>query len=134
GCYAHSKTAEVHHIKHWAAGGETSIENSILLCRFHHQHIHAQKIVIKPKPAGSKHQTEEPRRPEPGHKWAFYTENGELINIRKQGSHKHTPEPRRGMSPEATEDDEPGTPGPADGKSNPGRPPGTEPRESVLRH
>jgi hypothetical protein len=31
---------EGHHIKHWADGGETSLENSALLCSSHHRYIH----------------------------------------------------------------------------------------------
>ena len=29
-----------HHIKHWAAGGETSITNLVQLCRHHHRLVH----------------------------------------------------------------------------------------------
>jgi hypothetical protein len=31
---------EAHHIQHWADGGDTTAENLILLCRFHHGRIH----------------------------------------------------------------------------------------------
>lgn len=31
---------DIHHIKHWARGGTTSIDNGILLCRFHHTLVH----------------------------------------------------------------------------------------------
>jgi len=31
---------DAHHIEHWADGGETSLRNCILLCRFHHRLLH----------------------------------------------------------------------------------------------
>jgi len=31
---------EGHHIKHWAEGGETSLANCVLLCRYHHRLMH----------------------------------------------------------------------------------------------
>ncbi len=36
----HRRWVDAHHITHWARGGETSIENLILLCRRHHRLIH----------------------------------------------------------------------------------------------
>ena len=31
---------DAHHVRHWADGGETSLENCLLLCRYHHRLIH----------------------------------------------------------------------------------------------
>ena len=31
---------ETHHIKSWADGGETTLDNGVLLCGYHHRHIH----------------------------------------------------------------------------------------------
>ena len=35
-----SRFTEAHHVKHWANGGETSLANTILLCRRHHRLVH----------------------------------------------------------------------------------------------
>jgi hypothetical protein len=39
GCM-HRIFLEGHHIKHWADGGETSLQNTALLCSAHHHHVH----------------------------------------------------------------------------------------------
>jgi Domain of unknown function (DUF222)/HNH endonuclease len=31
---------DAHHIRHWAHGGETSLDNLVLLCRYHHRLVH----------------------------------------------------------------------------------------------
>jgi hypothetical protein len=39
GCTNHN-FCDGHHIKHWADGGETSLDNLVLLCRHHHHLVH----------------------------------------------------------------------------------------------
>ena len=31
---------DAHHVKHWADGGDTSLGNTVLLCRHHHRLVH----------------------------------------------------------------------------------------------
>lgn len=40
GCTRSPRWADVHHIVHWADGGETDLSNLCLLCRYHHTLIH----------------------------------------------------------------------------------------------
>jgi hypothetical protein len=40
GCDAPAHWADVHHLVHWIDGGETSLENSALLCERHHTGVH----------------------------------------------------------------------------------------------
>jgi len=39
GC-CESKYVDAHHIQHWCDGGETSLDNLVLLCRHHHRLVH----------------------------------------------------------------------------------------------
>ncbi len=39
GCDSRLRT-HAHHIKHWARGGETALDNLVLLCPFHHRTVH----------------------------------------------------------------------------------------------
>ncbi|WP_281356934.1 HNH endonuclease signature motif containing protein [Fodinicola acaciae] len=40
GCTRPVRWTRAHHVRHWADGGETSIDNCVLLCEFHHRMIH----------------------------------------------------------------------------------------------
>ncbi|MGY1753833.1 DUF222 domain-containing protein [Blastococcus sp. SYSU D01042] len=41
GCEAPAWWCDVHHVLHWADGGDTSLENSALLCERHHTKVHS---------------------------------------------------------------------------------------------
>ena len=59
-----SRFTEAHHVKHWADGGETSLANTILLCRRHHRLVHEGKTRMAMDRDG---------------KAAFFTRAGEVI-------------------------------------------------------
>jgi hypothetical protein len=50
GCDAPPQWTDAHHIKHWADGGETSLDNLILLCRTHHTAIHESTVTTDSDP------------------------------------------------------------------------------------
>ena len=51
GC-THTRFVDAHHIRHWADGGETSIENTMLLCSAHHRLVHEGGYAIRKDQAG----------------------------------------------------------------------------------
>ena len=53
GCGAHHNICQVHHIRHWKHGGETTLDNTCLLCwRCHHVRIHQHGEQITRHPGG----------------------------------------------------------------------------------
>jgi hypothetical protein len=46
GCH-HTRFVDAHHIEHWSNGGETSLDNLILLCSQHHKLIHEGGFTIE---------------------------------------------------------------------------------------
>jgi len=40
---------DAHHIKHWADGGETNLDNLVTLCRKHHRNLHKGEFSIETK-------------------------------------------------------------------------------------
>jgi hypothetical protein len=53
GC-CETKFLEGHHIKHWANGGDTKLDNLVTLCRYHHRELHRGKFYISVKPEANK--------------------------------------------------------------------------------
>jgi len=45
GCH-HTRFVDAHHIQHWSAGGETSLDNLMLLCSQHHKLVHEGGFAI----------------------------------------------------------------------------------------
>ena len=46
GCH-HTRFVDAHHIQHWSAGGETSLDNLLLLCSRHHRLVHEGGFSIE---------------------------------------------------------------------------------------
>ena len=44
GCGA--RFTEAHHVVHWQDGGETTVDNSLLLCRRHHRAVHEGGVTV----------------------------------------------------------------------------------------
>jgi 5-methylcytosine-specific restriction endonuclease McrA len=49
GCENHL-FVDAHHIRHWAQGGETRLDNLVLLCRRHHRLVHEGGYVVERLP------------------------------------------------------------------------------------
>jgi hypothetical protein len=43
---------DAHHITHWADGGETKLENLVLLCRRHHRAVHEEGFLVEAAESG----------------------------------------------------------------------------------
>ena len=46
GC-THARFVDAHHVRHWADGGETSLDNTMLLCSRHHRMVHEGGYSIR---------------------------------------------------------------------------------------
>ncbi|MBL4797847.1 MAG: DUF222 domain-containing protein [Oleispira sp.] len=57
-----SRYVEGHHIKHWADGGETKLDNLVTLCRYHHRDLHRGKFFLAVKPLLKVQVSEKPVR------------------------------------------------------------------------
>jgi hypothetical protein len=48
-----TRFVDAHHIIHWADGGETSMENLVLLCRRHHRLVHEEGFTVQTSQLGA---------------------------------------------------------------------------------
>lgn len=58
-----NRFADAHHIRHWADGGETRLDNLVLLCRYHHRAVHEGGFTVTCQADGSVRFTDSMRRP-----------------------------------------------------------------------
>jgi hypothetical protein len=68
GC-TNNRFVDGHHIKHWADGGETSLDNLVLLCRHHHHLVHEGGFDCKKSADGEIYFTDQRQEPLPN--WAI---------------------------------------------------------------
>ena len=61
---SHEQFLEAHHVMHWADGGETSLDNAILICNRHHRLLHEGGFTIHKNFAGE---------------WYFRTAEGKVL-------------------------------------------------------
>ena len=47
-----TRFVDAHHIRHWADGGETNMDNLVLLCRRHHRLVHEGGFGVQAQPTG----------------------------------------------------------------------------------
>jgi hypothetical protein len=52
GC-SHRRFADGHHIRHWGDGGETKLDNLVMLCRIHHRLVHEDGFTVGRNAAGA---------------------------------------------------------------------------------
>ena len=61
---SHEQFLEAHHVMHWADGGETSLENTTMICSRHHRLLHEGGFTIHKNFAGE---------------WYFRTSEGKVL-------------------------------------------------------
>ena len=61
---SHEQFLEAHHVMHWADGGETSLDNAMLICNRHHRLLHEGGFTIHKNFAGE---------------WYFRTAEGKVL-------------------------------------------------------
>ena len=63
GC--HNRRCDAHHLRHWADGGATALDNLVLLCRRHHRAVHEEGFRVTLAAAGGVRFVRQDGRPLP---------------------------------------------------------------------
>jgi hypothetical protein len=50
-----TRFVDAHHVQHWSSGGETNLQNLVLLCRRHHRLVHEHGYTLSLDPDGTPH-------------------------------------------------------------------------------
>lgn len=53
GCHEPPSRCDAHHVIHWLDGGPTNLDNLVLLCHRHHQHLHEHGYKMVPQADGT---------------------------------------------------------------------------------
>ncbi len=72
GC-THRRFVDAHHVRHWADGGETRLDNLVLLCSRHHTLVHEGRWTMRSRAAGIE----------------FVRWDGQAFGVTKPGSDDH---------------------------------------------
>lgn len=70
GC-CETRYVDAHHVQHWMNGGETSLDNLVTLCRYHHRELHRGSFQVMVAPKVDKSVG--------GNQWLFITGAGDPI-------------------------------------------------------
>jgi hypothetical protein len=99
GCHR-TRFVHAHHVDHWAEGGDTSVDNLILLCGFHHRLLHEGGYRIRRDYAGERYFVRADGRaiPRCGYRVDDYTDDDVTDNPSTEGLRR-----------EATSEDRPST-------------------------
>jgi hypothetical protein len=50
-----TRFVDAHHVRHWSSGGETNLDNLVLLCRCHHRLVHEHGYTLSVDEHGGTH-------------------------------------------------------------------------------
>ncbi|MET3961027.1 hypothetical protein ABIE44_000961 [Marmoricola sp. OAE513] len=52
GCDATAEMSHIHHLRSWASGGPTTVEDGVMICPRHHRFAHDDRFVLEPRFGG----------------------------------------------------------------------------------